>query len=226
MPKPPPTSGLVTRTAASSSPNALAIQPFMPQTPCPPKARCSRSPSHSAKAPRGSIELTMMRLSSSREADAAGGGGEGRLGRRLVAQRPVVGHVAGRLGMDLRPAGRKLHMDRQIGGVEGDRLDRVAGLRDGFGHHRCDRLADKRTRSLASTGRSGAAAFVPSLFFTVIQGIAGSTPAASRSAAPSTRWTPGIPRASSRSSAVISACATGLRRNITCSPSAGATSST
>ena len=63
MPKPPPTSGVVTRTAALSSPRFRASSSRSPQTPCPEKATCSRSPSHSAKQPRGSIGIAFARLS-------------------------------------------------------------------------------------------------------------------------------------------------------------------
>ena len=63
IPKPPPTSGFVTRISLSDRPNILANCAFCDQTPCPFTHRCNRPSSISAQQPRGSIELQITRLS-------------------------------------------------------------------------------------------------------------------------------------------------------------------
>ena len=72
--------------------------------------------------------------------------GECRLGRLLVADRHVEQHIAGMVGPDLRRA--LLHRigdadhGRQRRPVDLDRLDRIAGLIDGFRDHEGDGIAD------------------------------------------------------------------------------------
>ena len=59
----------------------------------------------------------------------------------LVAEAPVVGEVVGSLGVDRRPSDGGLGMDGEVGGLEGDRLDRVEGGGAGLGDDHRDRLA-------------------------------------------------------------------------------------
>ena len=74
------------------------------------------------------------------------GFGECRLGRLLVAERNVEQHIAGMIGPDLRRALLHRVGDADHRGqrrpLDLDRLDRIAGLIDGFGDHECDGIAD------------------------------------------------------------------------------------
>ncbi len=65
--------------------------------------------------------------------------GERGLGRLLVADRHVEQHVAGMIGPDLR---RALFHRRQRRPVDLDRLNRIAGLIDGFRDNEGDGIAD------------------------------------------------------------------------------------
>ena len=72
--------------------------------------------------------------------------GEGLVGRRLVAELPVVDRVAGRLLVDLRLAliarMRGRDAGRQHLVVDLDQLGRVLGLMVGLGDHHGDVIAD------------------------------------------------------------------------------------
>jgi hypothetical protein len=76
-----------------------------------------------------------------------GGGFEGRFGRGLVADGPVVDHIARRFRMQLRRA--RLDRGADIGGGreffigDDDGFCRVLGLVLGLGNHYRNRLADK-----------------------------------------------------------------------------------
>ena len=146
MPKPPPTSGVVTRTAALSSPMVRASSSRRPQTPWPEKATCSRAPSHSAKQPRGSIGIAFARLSTSSRRVVCAAAAKARVHRRLVAVRPVEGEVVRRLRMDRRPADGRRHVHRQVVEVEGDHLRRVEARLARLGHHDRERLAGEAHR--------------------------------------------------------------------------------
>ena len=170
-------------------------------TPCPEKATVQppvrpRSRSRRA-APSASPSPGCRRA---RAACACAAASKTRVDLGLVAERPVVGEVARRLGMDRRPALGGLDVHRQLVEVDDDRLGRVERRRPALGDHQRQRLA-----GVAHTGRRrgsaarGSAPKLPSRFFTVSKSTEFSSFPA-RSAAVNTASTPGIARASATSS--------------------------
>ena len=226
IPNPPPTSGLVTRTASGGRPSIRASSFFCVQTPCPFTQRCSRAPSHSAQAPRGSIGFTITRLwiTSSRTRCAAPASAAA-----VPASCPIPkskhrlpgasGWIASPPGSSESETGRS-SMSKVIASAASRAASRLSATISATAS------PTNRTRPSASTGRAGAAPRLPSRLGTRAKRMPVSTPAARRSCAVSTRCTPGVARAASTSSPVISACARSDRRNHARKASFGAISST
>ena len=214
--------------ASAGRPSIRASSFFCTQTPCPFTQRCSRAPSHSAKAARGSIAFTMTRLWSTRQADAVGRGGKRGLDRAGVADGPVEGEVAGRFGVDRRAA-RGADPARRAGLLSRARSGRPhpARRRGVSATTIATASPTKRIRSARQNralGRRARAAVA------VGDGRCPSCPAARPPPADRPPSAPDARRAAARaavtSSAVIRAWATVERRNSAWSAPSGAMSST
>ena len=182
MPNPPPTSGLVTRTASSSMPSALAKFDLVPQTPCPFTDTWRRSPSYSAKQPRGSIEFTMTRLSPisrltvlAAASNAAVVAASSPMPQSKALLSGASSCTATSLGVRSKTAGRST-MSSAIISVASRAAARLSATIIAIGS------PTKRTLFRAKTGRSGAAPSDPSRFLTIIAPRWMPTPSASRSA--------------------------------------------
>ena len=144
MPKPPPTSGVVTRTASVGRPELVGeLVAAAPQTPWPEKPTCIRP-----SVPFGGGAARLHRVRHHPVVDELEPGACARPRRRsrvdlgLVAEGPVVGEVLRRLGMDRRPADRRSRRAPAVVEIAGDQLGGVERGRPGLGDDHRDRLAD------------------------------------------------------------------------------------
>ena len=227
MPKPPPTSGVVTRTASVSSPSFSASSSLQPPDPL-----AGEADMQPRAVPFGVAAARLHRHSPSPGCRPARAGWCARRAAkvagdlRLVAERPVVGDVRRRLGVDRRPARGGRHVHRQIARSRRRSSPPRRAPPPGSRRRpsRSPRRRSARGRRPASAGAASAPR-EPSRLRTVAKSDRVLQLARRGRPRYRPRARPAPPPPRRRRAPAMRACATGLRKNTACSAPAGATSS-